>query len=182
MAEAAATAAKETKAPFDHRIYCVWHNMQARCYDPTDQHYIDYGARGISVCDDWSTYDAFWAWAMASGYARGLSIDRINNDGDYTPDNCRWATPREQANNRRSNRRITVAGVSLTHAQWARVLGISRQAIRAAIQRGVPAEWYIIAHIEAGHGEKVACRHMVGLTTTTNSSDAATMAVPNEGG
>lgn len=163
MSETTAAHAGENKAPYDHRLYCVWHGMMARCYDPDAEQYPNYGGRGITVCDAWHSYGAFWSWAQASGYARGLSIDRADNDGDYTPDNCRWATPVEQANNRRSNRRVTVDGITLTHAQWARVLGISRQAIRQAIKRGVPAEWYIRAHIEAGRGEQVALRPMITL-------------------
>lgn len=163
MAETATTTTGENKAPYDHRLYCTWYNMLARCSDPDDHHYARYGGRGIKVCREWRSYDAFFRWALANGYDEALTIDRIDNDGDYTPGNCRWATPRQQANNRSNNRHITVAGHTLTHAQWARALGISRQAIRQAIKRGVPAEWYIRAHIEAGRGEQVALRPMITL-------------------
>lgn len=164
------TAQKSTKAPYDHRIYCIWYNMHARCNDQSDSHYARYGGRGIKVCSEWYSYDVFFGWAMAHGYDEALTIDRIDNDGDYTPDNCRWATHRTQANNRSNNRHITVAGHTLTHAQWARALGISRQAIRQAVKKGVPAEWYIRAHIEAGRGEQVALGPMITLARNISAA------------
>ena len=88
------------------KLYGVWNTMRQRCENPRSVRYIDYGARGITVCLAWTVFANFCAWALTNGYTVGLQIDRRDNDGPYSPDNCRWATPVQQRANRRDSRRV----------------------------------------------------------------------------
>ena len=87
------------------RLYRIWCGMKCRCYNKNRSRYADYGGRGITVCDEWrESFPAFRDWALSNGYADDLSIDRVNDDAGYSPENCRWATVVEQNNNRRKRR------------------------------------------------------------------------------
>lgn len=106
------------------RLYRIWSNMKDRCYNPNCRNYKHYGGRGIVMCDEWRhDFSAFYEWSMATGYdetaPRGqFTIERNDNNGPYSPDNCRWATIKEQENNKRSNRLVTINGVTKTLSQW----------------------------------------------------------------
>lgn len=104
------------------RIHGVYTNMKTRCYNPKYYLFKRYGGRGITVCDEWLGPDGlsnFVSWALKNGYSENLSLDRIDNDKGYSPDNCRWVTMKQQQNNRSNNRIITVNGVKKTMAEWA---------------------------------------------------------------
>ncbi len=83
------------------RLYSTWKSMRQRCYNKNNIGYKNYGGRGITVCDEWDDFSKFNNWALSNNYNKNLSIDRINNDGNYEPTNCRWATSQEQADNKR---------------------------------------------------------------------------------
>lgn len=124
------------------RLYGIWGKMKERCYRPENHAYKDYGGRGIKVCDEWiNDYVAFKEWAMSTGYADSLTLDRIDNNGNYCPGNCRWATAKEQANNRRNSRRIEYDGLDLTVSEWSDKTGIPYKKIyRKYFERGMSAK------------------------------------------
>ena len=114
--------------------------MKARCYDPTNCSYKNYGKRGITVCDEWINNEvisypstkgwlAFKSWALSNGYTDELTIDRIDNNKGYSPDNCRWVTMKVQSNNTRHNRFITYNGVTKTMVQWSEDLNIGYETL-----------------------------------------------------
>lgn len=118
-------------------IYPVWKSMRARCNNPNNHAYKNYGGRGISICKEWDeNFQSFYDWSTNNGYKPGLSIDRIDNEHGYFPDNCRWATVEEQANNRRRCRNITYNNITHTIAEWSRILNTPYSALSSRINRG----------------------------------------------
>jgi len=116
------------------RIYRIWHNMVSRCHNYKDKQYIDYGAKNIFVCDEWKNdFKAFAWWAMMNGYSNELTIDRINNLKGYNYLNCRWVTPKQQANNRTNNILISWHGETKTLMQWSELTGIHRLTLQQRI-------------------------------------------------
>ena len=123
------------------RIRRIWNNMKHRCYNQNDSCYHIYGARGITVCDEWlKSYRPFYDWAMANGYSDDLSIDRIDNNKGYSPDNCRWATAKQQAMNTSRNRLLTYNGQTKTLGEWAEESGVYYSKLRNRLEYGHPLE------------------------------------------
>ena len=119
------------------RLFGIYHGMKNRCFNKNMLNYSDYGGRGISVCPEWrDSYEAFKTWALSSGYKDSLTLDRIDNDGDYCPTNCRWTTRKEQGNNKRTNLTITFNGRTQTAKQWAEELGVGYSTIVARYHKG----------------------------------------------
>lgn len=116
------------------RVYNAWQHMLRRCYSPKMQNYPYYGGRGITVCERWHSFENFLA-DMGEPPA-GHSIDRIDNDGNYEPSNCRWASLKQQARNTRANRKITIDGIELSLSEWAEISGIKYHTIADRLSRG----------------------------------------------
>lgn len=134
------------------RIYRIWHMMLHRCHNKDDGRYNSYGGRGIKVCDDWNDFTNFYNWSLANGYESHLTIDRIDNDGDYCPENCRWATQKEQQNNRSNNHNIEYNGKKLTCQQWAERTGIKESTIRFRLSKGWSAEQALCTPVGVKYG------------------------------
>lgn len=107
-----------------HPLYNTWYKMRMRCSKATHPDYKNYGARGIQVCNEWSDFKVFYDWAMQNGWSKGLEIDRIDNNGPYSPENCRWVDRVIQANNKRTNIRIEYQGRIQTLSEWCKELEI----------------------------------------------------------
>lgn len=137
------TALRSTKhGKYNTRMYRIWCGMKKRCSPSCSKHDIErYYGRGIRVCPEWEhDFEAFYKWALSHGYDDSLSIDRIDNDGNYEPSNCRWVTEEVQANNRSTSNFITYNGETLTEKQWAKKLNISYGTIRYNLSRGKTLE------------------------------------------
>lgn len=119
------------------RLYQTWKSMLKRCEKTNCQSYCNYGERGIKVCHEWHDYLKFKEWAVQSGYKDNLTIDRIDNNGNYEPTNCRWATLKEQANNRRNNVFIQIGDETHTIAEWSEISGVNKNTIRYRYKRGI---------------------------------------------
>lgn len=121
----------------DHRLYSIYSNMKTRYYNKNNHHYPNYGGRGIRICDEWlNNFVVFYNWAIDNGYSEGLSIDRIDVNGNYEPSNCRFITQHEQCYNTRRNVYITYDGKTQTMKQWSKELDICYQAIYERHKRG----------------------------------------------
>lgn len=118
----------------------AWTHMRARCNNPNNNRFKNYGARGIKVCHRWlNSFEAFYS-DMGPRPSKKHSLDRIDNDGDYTPDNCRWATNRQQVNNMTRNVMIEYGGTTKTMSQWARHFGFKPSTLGARLRKGWPIE------------------------------------------
>lgn len=125
------------KGTESHLLYGVYRQMLSRCYDSTSQHFKNYGGRGIQVCDEWlgeNGLDNFREWAISSGYKKGLTLDRIYNDKDYSPNNCRWVDMKTQSNNKRNNLYFEMNGKTQTLMQWCEEYNVPYSRVRVRVQ------------------------------------------------
>lgn len=119
------------------KLYKTWRDMKYRCEDPNKQRYKNYGGRGISVCKEWDeSFECFRDWALENGYSVGLTIDRIDVNGNYEPSNCRWATKEEQGGNKQNTRWVTAFGETKTLREWSERYGIKAATIEARLLNG----------------------------------------------
>ena len=126
-----------TKTP----LYQAWINMKARCLNKKHKAYDDYGGRGICVCDEWiNDFNSFMNWANINGYDKTLTIERINVNGDYCPDNCSWIPMSDQLKNKRNTVRLSLNGDTRIISDWSTITGIGRHTIHCRIKRGWSAE------------------------------------------
>jgi hypothetical protein len=117
------------KSTIHNPLYRAWHNMKMRCYNSNVPCYKNYGGRGISVCDEWLKYENFYQ-DMHKTYKKGLQLDRINNDGNYSLQNCKWSTAKQNTNNTRRSRYIYFNGCKKTVTEWANYLNIKPSTFR----------------------------------------------------
>lgn len=118
------------------RLYAIWQGMKARCYNQNNLSYQNWGGRGIEVCDEWKDdFACFYKWATENGYGEDLTIDRIDNNGNYTPGNCRWVPQKTQARNRRSNLSITIGRETKSLVEWCEIFKLPYGTVNARYKR-----------------------------------------------
>lgn len=123
------------------RLHTIWKNMKERCNNERRDDYALYGGRGIAVCDEWrDSFMDFYTWAMRSGYEDGLTLDRIDVNGNYSPSNCRWVTQKDQCNNTRKNINVSIGNETHTLKQWCEILNLKYGTIASRVSRGWPAD------------------------------------------
>ena len=138
------------------RLYGIWLNMKARCTNPNSGNHKDYLDRGIKVCEEWMDYMSFKEWALSHGYRDDLSIDRVDNDGNYCPENCRWATQSEQMRNTRSNHLLTFNGETKTMVEWSEIYGIPYHTLKARINKyGFSTEEALTIPVRLGNNQSL---------------------------
>lgn len=149
------TSRNKTHDLRNHRLYRIWANMKSRCFNPNSSRYNRYGGRNISVCKEWrNDFKTFYDWAVCNGYDDSLSIDRIDNNGNYEPDNCRWETNKAQSRNKSSNKTIVLNCERKTLIEWSETYNINVKTIQDRLKRG----WSIQDAITTPSEHKYASR------------------------
>lgn len=123
------------------RLHRIWQGVKSRCDNPHTASYRKYGAKGITICNEWKDdYAAFKTWALSNGYADNLTIDRIDSEGNYEPSNCRWVGYNVQNNNRSSVPLLYYDGQAHTAAEWAGIVGVKYNTLKSRLKNGWPLE------------------------------------------
>lgn len=142
---------RESHKKTDTRLYSIWSSMKTRCYNPKSESYPDYGGRGIKVCDKWKeNFEEFYHWANKNGYREHLTLDRIENDENYCPENCRWATGLQQGRNKRNNIIIKINNSERLLLEWCEIFGIRYDIVYGRIRWG----WNPIKALVTPEGDK----------------------------
>jgi hypothetical protein len=145
----------------DHRLYSIYHNMISRCYNEKIDTYELYGGRGIKICNEWlnkeNGFINFYKWSIQNGYTEFLTLDRMNVNGNYTPDNCRWATNQQQSNNKRSNHYVEMDGEIKTLSEWCEIFNISYKTVQSRLQTGWEEIKAITTPIKTKYKKKGHC-------------------------
>lgn len=138
-----------------HRLYNIWSLMKKRCINSTDKLFSYYGGRGIKICDEWKNdFKVFYDWAMASGYQENLTIDRIDVNGNYEPNNCRWITQKEQVRNIRSNHLITYNNETHCIAEWAELYSLPYRTFWKRLKKGWNFEKALLTPVKIQYRHK----------------------------
>lgn len=125
------------------RLHNIWWGVYQRCCDKNSVSYPGYGAKGITLCEDWKNFVNFLDWSISNGYNDNLSIDRIENHIGYEPNNCRWVDQRTQQRNRSNNRYLTIGGITKKLCEWSEETGLSHATIFSRIKRGIPEDQWL---------------------------------------
>ena len=156
------------------RLRHIWHGMRRRCNDKNHNCYSRYGLRGIKVCDEWNNdYVAFARWALSNGYAENLTIDRINNDGNYEPSNCRWIPEKEQHRNTSTCRYVTFRGATKTLTEWAEEYDIPNSTLERRLDKGFSMEEAVSMGNPHRNGRKIPIRCLDTMEEFQSISAAA---------
>lgn len=156
------------------RLRYIWHGMRRRCNDSKSNYFYRYGQRGIKVCDEWNNdYVAFARWALQNGYNDHLTLDRIDNDGNYEPSNCRWITEKEQHRNTSTCRYYTHNGVTKTLIEWAEEYGIHKNTLSQRLNSGMSIDEALVAGNSHRNGRRIPIRCVDTAEEFSSISDAA---------
>lgn len=136
------------------RLHKIWHSMYCRCYYPSTNQYKNYGGKGIKVCEEWKHINGFlnfYNWAINNGYQENLTLDRIDNNGNYEPNNCRWSTPKFQSNHKTNNIYYTLNGVTKTSKEWCDIYNINQTTFKDRLKRGWSLEQALTISTKGNH-------------------------------
>lgn len=147
-------------------LYWAWKSMKQRCQNPKCKAFVNYGARGITVCAEWQEFEPFCSWALKSGFEPGLDLDRSDNNLGYSPENCRWVKRQENVNNRRKTIMLTVNGETKPRTEWERCLNLPSGIVKSwALTNGRSyAEQRIAEVLRAGYTERDFSRNHKSTT------------------
>lgn len=134
-------AKRKSHGQINTKLYSKWNSMKTRCNNPNHDSFINYGNKGIEVCEEWNnSFEKFYDWSIDSGYSEGLSLDRVDNSKGYYPENCRWVEFKEQGRNKTNNRLLTYKGKTLCLSEWAETMGLPDYVLRNRLNRGWSVE------------------------------------------